>query len=138
MFRRKTSLNIMAYYCTFNCLPLVTTSVQSITVESIESTKATVVCHFLPQTTSDGCLVRWSEISKLAENSSDNFQVKISRASNSSATASGDIAVLKPNTVYRVEVFSMQGDEKLHEFGIPLTGDLRLSTLDTMGKKKIS
>lgn len=97
----------------------VTTSVQRITIGFINCNRATILCHFLPGTKSDGCLVQWQKLGK----EGDKHEVLTQR----NATEPMVIALLsslEPNTSYVVEAFSLLGGERLHSFGIPLGHNL--------------
>lgn len=92
---------------------------QRITLGVINSSRATVLCHFLPGTKSDGCLVQWQKLGT----EGDKLKVLAQRNVTESMVITL-LSDLQPNTTYVVEAFSMMGEEKLHSFGIPLDGNL--------------
>ena len=100
-----------------------TTSIQSLTIESIERTSATLQCHFLPGTNADGCLVQWEQIG--GQQSGNNVMGDIlTHRTGLANIVNVQIGSLQPETQYVVKAYSMKGRKRLHSFGIPLNGGL--------------
>lgn len=92
---------------------------QRIATGFINCDRATILCHFLPGTKSDGCLVQWQKLGK----EGDKHEVLTQRNATES-TVTALLSFLEPSTPYVVEAFSLLGGERLHSFGIPLEHNL--------------
>ena len=110
----------MDHAVSYACISFtVTTSVQRITVGFVNSNRATILCHFLPGTKSDGCLIQWQKLGIEGDK-----QEMLAQRNATESMVITLLSDLQPNTTYVVEAFSMMGEEKLHNFGIPLDGNL--------------